>query len=326
MFCVAFYERWCVENGVDLWQASDQDVARFIKWYSDRAGRYSVIRRLSSLKFLYRYAVSLGLRHDNPAAPIHLKPPRLPPAEPFSEPALRRLYAACRTLREQAMLAVFMDSGCRLGELAGMHGKDIDWARGRILVRGKGQRLRLVTVSQPTLELLRRYTLERSGPVWLTEGFGNTGNQLSVHSCYRIVRDVGRRAGVQKTHPHRFRTTFANIFHQATSGDIQSLQLLMGHSKVSTTLRYSGWSAGEYALMQHRRVAIAERILPPDPKRPWGPTADQVRILREQSSNIRRALGERNGPTRRGGAAARSSHRGDVREPTLVEEDGSRSA
>ncbi|KKM92788.1 hypothetical protein LCGC14_1214990 [marine sediment metagenome] len=262
LYGAMFYARWCDRSGVDLWAATTEDVTAFIAWYSEQAGQYSVIRRLTSIKALYAFAVATGRSPTNPASSISVKLPVPAPKRPFTEGELRRILAATRGQRERALMFMFIDCGVRLSEAAGMDVEDIDWENGLVLVTGKGRKERYLHPGARALAALRRYVGDRSGPVWLSAGLrpDQQGQRLSVPSIYRIVKDVAARAGVAKAYPHRFRTTFACMFHGDSHGDIQSLMMLMGHTKVATTLAYSRWSAAQQALQQQARYSLGDRI------------------------------------------------------------------
>jgi site-specific recombinase XerD len=74
-----------------------------------------------------------------------------------------------------------------------------------------------------------------------------------------MLRALGRRAGVAPVGSHRLRISFANAFLQA-GGDLGALQVLMGHSTISMTAHYAGWTAAARALDQQRRFNPADNL------------------------------------------------------------------
>lgn len=139
-----------------------------------------------------------------------------------------------------------------------MRTEHVDWQRGVILVEGKGRRQRYVAPGPTALAALRCYLGGRTGPVWLGVG-RNGGRPISPDGMYQALRRIGARAGVEKVYAHKFRTTWANLFMEAT-GDLDAAQVLLGHAKVQTTIHYASWSRAERALAVAQRVSVAERI------------------------------------------------------------------
>ena len=230
-------------------------MARFVSDELARVSQLTTIRRLATIKFFYQFLIAGGVRQDNPVDAIHLKLPKLAPKTPFSRGELRRLIAATLTPRDEVLVRVFVATGCRLGEVIGLRVEDIDWQNMQMLVRGKGQRQRYVALDSGTLTRLRAYIGGRRGHVWL----GGSG-PLTTTGCYWVVHRLGDRAGVIPAYPHRFRTTFANEFLLLSGGDLQGLQLIMGHAKITTTAHYAAYSAMQRGLDQQRRLSLADRV------------------------------------------------------------------
>ena len=256
IFAAAFYNRWCQGEGIDPITATHDGCARFISRELDRITQLSVIRKLSHLRFFYQYLIDTGQRDDNPADGIRLKMPKLQPQEPFSAEQLTAILAATREPRDRAMVLTLVQSGCRLGELLSMTVERIDWARSLMLVEGKGQRRRYLSLGRVAKQAIILYVGERTGPVWLRL---DSAAPLSVHGVCNMMMSLSRRTGIH-VHAHRFRTTFACQFIEETGGDVQSAQMLLGHAKIETTLHYAQWPAAQRALAQQRRLSLADRL------------------------------------------------------------------
>jgi len=150
------------------------------------------------------------------------------------------------------MIFILFVTGCRLAEIAGMQRGDIDLEAGYIKVRGKGKRNRLVAPGAIAMGALDQYLEDRDGPVWLN----NRGGQLTRMGFYYVIYRLGKRASVH-AFPHRFRTTFAHLFDERAK-DPHSLQLLMGHARLATTLHYLEWGAADRALEKQRGIELLE--------------------------------------------------------------------
>ena len=143
---------------------------------------------------------------------------------------------------------------------------DFDWATGILLVTGKGLRQRRIALGRQTIAALREYVGSRTGHVWRSDPCLRRAVEgpLTPMGIYFAVQRIGKRAGVEHVHPHRFRTTFANTFARRSGGDLQSLQVLMGHAKIETTAHYARWGAAERAIDIQRRL-LADDAIPTTP-------------------------------------------------------------
>ena len=240
-------------SGLDCQTVTQDDLTRFFVWYATQASQSSLVRRFASIRFFFDWLCDAGIREDNPAAGFKFTVPEVPPQRPFTIDEIQRMLAAVRTPREQAMVLIFLSTGCRLSELVRMDTRDIDGDT--IMVQGKGNKRRLVAPGKTAMRSLREYLKQRSGPVWLSV----YGAPLTAAACYFIIRRLGQRCGVH-AFPHRFRTTFANLFDTATASDVQSLQILLGHVKIQTTLRYAEWNAVARALERQRQFSVVDRL------------------------------------------------------------------
>ena len=207
----------------------------------------SMIRRLAAVKWYCRW---LGC----PAPAVRIREPALPPKQPFSIDELRRILAACRRPQDRAMVLLVLDTGLRRSELTGLRRQDLDLGNGVARIRGKGGKQRVVALGQRSLAALG-LCLDGRGYPWRSQ---RTGGPMTADGFYRLCRRLSQRTGIH-VFPHRFRTTWACLFLEAT-GDVGSAQVLMGHAKVETTLRYAGWIQQRRALEQMRRHSLSDRI------------------------------------------------------------------
>lgn len=195
------------------------------------------------------WAVSKGYLKENPLAGLHFRSPPTKPVCPFSKDELRRMLKACRTSEEEAMLLLLIDTGIRVGELVGLRSDDV-LTGGVLRINGKGRRRRLVAISGRTaLALTAILGRSRDGPMF----------ELSRHRVWSEVKAIGRRAGIERVYPHRFRHSFANLWLQA-GGQENDLMYLAGWSSTKMLLRYTAFHAQERALTAHRRFSPAARL------------------------------------------------------------------
>ncbi|MCH2465769.1 MAG: site-specific tyrosine recombinase XerD [Gemmatimonadetes bacterium] len=146
--------------------------------------------------------------------------------------------------RDRAILELLYASGIRVSELVGLPLSGLDLDDSFITVFGKGGRERMVPVGEPALRTLKRYLSELRPELDRGEGRGHVylnarGRPLTRESVWKLVRDSGQRAGInKKVSPHTLRHTFAT--HLLEGGaDLAAIQELLGHVDISSTQIYT---------------------------------------------------------------------------------------
>lgn len=149
---------------------------------------------------------------------------------PFTEMEIRALFSALgrKELRNRTILMILLDTGLRASELVNLSQADIDLKTRRIRVWGKGNKERYIPISARTASLVFKtlVTADTEHP------FGLTRTRLA-----HMLQEIGKRAGIPKVHPHRFRHTFA-VYYLRNGGDVFSLQAILGHSSMEMVKRY----------------------------------------------------------------------------------------
>lgn len=157
----------------------------------------------------------------------------------FTDESLELLRDACEEIRDLAMIDILASTGMRVGELVGLNREDINFNERECLVFGKGRTERLVYFDARTKIHLRNYLDSRNDDcpalfVSLKAPF----NRLMIGGVEARLREIGKRADVQKVHPHKFRRTLAT--RAIDKGmPIEQVQRLLGHVKIDTTMSYA---------------------------------------------------------------------------------------
>ena len=210
----------------------------------------SAARLLSTIKRFYRYQLREGRIDKDPSA--LLESPKLgrPLPQSLSETEVEALLLAPqidvpRGLRDRTMLEVLYACGLRVTELINVKIDQIDVLQGVLLVRGKGNKERIVPVGEQALDWLQRY-IQLGRPKLLKGNLindclfvTNRGKSMSRQTFWYMVKRYARQAGIEKAlSPHTLRHAFAThlINHGA---DLRVVQLLLGHSDLSTTQIYT---------------------------------------------------------------------------------------
>lgn len=214
--------------------------------YSQRSNA----RLLSALRALYGWLLRRGERSDDPSA--LLEPPKLPRSLPkaLSESQIEALLDApdcdaATGLRDRAMLELMYATGLRVSELVGLPATAVNLRQGTVRVTGKGSKERLVPMGEEAQHWLQRY-LDTAHPVLAGKRpsaalfVGPEGAALSRQQFWVLVKRHAVVAGIDpaRVSPHGLRHSFAT--HLLNHGaDLRALQMLLGHSSLSTTQIYT---------------------------------------------------------------------------------------
>lgn len=190
---------------------------------------------VAALRFLY--AVTLQRPHIVTMIPYGKKPKTIPAV--LSRDEVARLFHAVAKPRYRLLLQTAYAAGLRVSEVVALQITDIDSQRMLLHIRAaKGNKDRLVPLSAFLLEQLRDYWRHYRPKRWLFPG-QTPDSPLSIGQVQRIFRQALRAAAItKKASMHTLRHSYAT--HLLESGtDLATLQKLLGHNQVSTTLRYT---------------------------------------------------------------------------------------
>ena len=226
------------------------DIRAFLRGLYERGlGARSVARHLVSLRSLFRFLVREGHQATDPTADIEA--PRIDLALPryLTADEVDRLLALPDVstplgLRDKAMLELLYATGMRVSELIHVGMADLEIELGIIRCLGKGNKERLIPVGKSALRAVETYLRDgrpslagKRPSQWLF--LNRRGGALSRVGFWKILAAYGRRAGLATgITPHLVRHSFAT--HLLERGaDLRSIQLMLGHSDISTTQIYT---------------------------------------------------------------------------------------
>jgi len=198
----------------------------------------SVNQYVSAVKFLYTVTLEMPWSDDcfvRPRCPIK-RPVLLSPEE------LLQFFDYVPSLKYRAALMICYGAGLRISEVVALKIADIDSQRMLLRVeQGKGKKDRYAMLSPRLLEVLRRYWRAERPQPWLFPSWRPT-RHLSTGSLRVACRDAVVRSGLRKrVTAHTLRHSFAT--HLLENGtDIRVIQVLLGHSRIETTARYTAVS------------------------------------------------------------------------------------
>lgn len=176
---------------------------------------------------------------------------------------LARLLAAPKgdglaSLRDKAILETLFSTGLRVSELCSLNRDNINLNKGEFAVRGKGNKLRVVFLSDSAKEALKKYLNERRdihNAVFISHhGQLNKKEEarLTPRSIQRIVKKYSIAGGViKKVSPHQLRHSFATDLLR-NGADIRSVQVMLGHSSITTTQIYTHYTDKHLKEIHHK--------------------------------------------------------------------------
>jgi len=216
------------------------------------------------IKAMNRWAKYRGLNLHFELYEEHYQPPRIPtPLE------IKRMADVCRRKtpedkRNRTIMVTLPNSALRINEFINLELDDVDYEHWRLHVkRGKGGKSRYVYLSQKVVSGKNYPSIKNYVEHWRldthpTALFTTKKGKLTYDYARKIIKEIGKKAGVPWIHPHAFRHYAAVTWFKA-GWPLKIIQAQLGHEKSSTTDRYLE------ALTEHDREMIIRRLSVPDP-------------------------------------------------------------
>jgi integrase/recombinase XerD len=247
------FEEFGKKRKLTVESVSRDDLVDFLaSLYRQKLESRTVARNLVTMRNFFRFTLVQELRTEDPS--LNLESPKIRRSLPgyLRLEEVERLLAQPDDkqplgLRDRAMLEVLYSTGLRVSELVGLRVMDIDRAAGCVRCIGKGNKERIVPIGKKAIALVERY-LRDARPKLLgnakqanvaTLFINRRGGPLSRVGVWKILSAYGRQAGMRMgLTPHMLRHSFAT--HLLERGaDLRSVQLMLGHSDISTTQIYT---------------------------------------------------------------------------------------
>ncbi|MGQ7856641.1 tyrosine-type recombinase/integrase [Pedobacter sp. WC2501] len=243
---------------VNVEQISKTELKHYIREISSWKVR-TVKRKVATLKAMFNYLEDEDLILVNPVRRLKMslkQPVILPKALTKIEAASifdaayrlvskapRTSYAYFESIRNIAVLELLFSSGARVSEIANLKKTDLNLKSGALLLKGKGNKERVVQVCNPdALALLGTYVSLFDERIKVSGGYllvNRLNNKLSDQSIRNMIDGIAKVAKVdKKVTPHVFRHTFATLLLE-NDVDIKYIQSLLGHSSIITTQIYT---------------------------------------------------------------------------------------
>lgn len=203
--------------------------------------------RLHYLSSFWDFLITEELVHSNPVKKVGLLKLEKTIKKPYSAEDMEALRSNCTELRDRALVEFLYSTGVRVSEAVALNIGDIRMDQKELIVYGKGNKERRTYLTDSANFYLRRYLQVRGKddglsidelkdqPLFVT--LDSPHNRLTVAGIQYMLRELGKRAGVQNVHPHRFRRTIAtDLLNRGMP--IEQVKEFLGHEKLDTTMIY----------------------------------------------------------------------------------------
>ena len=227
--------------GKEVIHIMTEDLRNYLTSYQERKqlSRVTVdnVRRILSSFFSWLEDEDYILK--SPVRRIHKVKTAVSIKETYSDEALESMRDNCEELRDLAMIDMLASTGMRVGEMVLLNRTDINFNERECVVLGKGNKERVVYFDARTKIHLQNYLDSRTDnneALFVTLRFPY--NRLTINGIEARLRELGKKLGMKKVHPHKFRRTLATMAIDKGM-PIEQLQKLLGHKRIDTTLHYA---------------------------------------------------------------------------------------
>lgn len=239
---IAWFEHHCGEP-FDPAGIAPEDIRTWKAHLLSQCKPATINRRLAALKAFFAFLAAQGIISSNPAEHINGVKQVRPAPKALSGPELRRLLREARRSPNhlhRTVILLLAYTGLRASELCNLRLGDVQLSerKGKIIVRGKGEKVREIPLNTEAREILREWLSVRPLAPDDHLFIGRRG-PLTPSGVWRIVVKYARKAGLENVHPHVLRHTFATRLLREVGTDLVTVAELLGHESLNTTARYT---------------------------------------------------------------------------------------
>jgi len=218
-----------------------EDLRTFLSEYQERCNVSKTtidnVRRIISTFFSWLEAEDYIMK--SPARRIHKVRIGKVVKDTYNEETVELIRQNCKNKRDLAIVDLLYSTGMRVGELVKLSIKDIDFENRECIVLGKGNKQRKVYFDAKTKIHIKQYLESRNDEnEALFVSLMKPYERLEISGVEIALRKIGRKIGLEKVHPHKFRRTLATKAIDKGM-PIEQVQHLLGHTKIDTTLEYA---------------------------------------------------------------------------------------
>lgn len=244
-------EQFLLERGVDVSpvDVTHDNLKDFVAWYGSESTKANTLARaISGIKAFYKFLLIEGEIKESPASlleppKIGLKLPEVLSIQEIDDMVSSIDLSKPEGHRNKAIIETLYGCGLRVSELVKLRLTDIHKKEGFIIVIGKGDKQRLVPISNTALKAIDQSMYQRDKLPHIYDTnivfLNRRGRRLTRAMIFVIIKDLASKAGIKKSiSPHTFRHSFAT--HLVEGGaDLRAVQEMLGHESIRTTEIYT---------------------------------------------------------------------------------------
>lgn len=222
-------------------QIETEDIRSYLAEYETKSNACKTtldnIRRIISSFFSWMEDENYIIK--SPARRIHKIRTGKTVKSVYSDEELEKMRDHCANIRDLAIIDILASTGMRVGELININIADIDFEKRECVVLGKGNKERTVYFDARTKIHLKNYVdsrIDTNPALFVT--INRPNNRLQISAVEIRLRELGKSLNIDKVHPHKFRRTLATKAIDKGM-PIEQVQVLLGHTKIDTTLQYA---------------------------------------------------------------------------------------
>ena len=242
---ISSFSSWCDKEHLDRLKITDLNLNNYISnLFSTGLKSSSINRKISSIKHFYLFLLKKKVIKNSPADEITTPKQEKYLPTSMSEDEVESLLGSPKSSikierRDKAMIEILYATGMRISELVNLKLTDIDFNRSVLKVFGKGSKERLVPYGEKAAEALRIYLEDRKKLYSKDVFLSNRGTRITRGAFWQRIKIYIKRENLKSSiSPHTLRHAFAT--HLLNRGaDLRSVQILLGHSDLSTTQIYT---------------------------------------------------------------------------------------
>lgn len=242
---ISSFFRWLINKDLEYKNLQEEHINQYISFlFQKKMKSSSVNRKISSIKSFYIFLVKRNFIKNSPLNDLVTPKQEKYLPESMSEDEVDKLLNSPNVAnkienRDKAMIEMLYATGMRISELVNLKMTDVDMKRCVVKVFGKGSKERLVPFGETALDSLKAYLSERVQSSSKEIFLSNRGKKMTRVAFWQRVKIYLVRENLKNSiSPHTLRHAFAT--HLLNRGaDLRSVQLLLGHSDLSTTQIYT---------------------------------------------------------------------------------------
>lgn len=201
----------------------------------------TIIRNIITVRRFTKFLLSIGILENDPLANFELPKMKRNLPDFLSEEEVERLINSIdmthkNSLRDRVIIEFLYGCGLRVSELANLKINQINLKSGFVIVLGKGNKERVVPMGEELIYWLKKYLEEKKLGLYLFQG--RDRKPITRQYIWKIIKSLAKKAEINYITPHTLRHSFATHLLQR-GADLHTVQLLLGHSDISTTEIYT---------------------------------------------------------------------------------------